>query len=428
AGDPSSLGLSATTIGLLAGGLVLALGAAATRMWMRRRLRQQEVDTRRAARQVALIREVAPLLQQSLDLADVLPAVAVQLSDHFGLTGVRLSAGSTSAGQVELFALGDAPRPTVPVLTPPDRLAAGESLTLALQRAGRSVALLHVVAGRTLGESDLQSLRTITELVTAAVVNASLFASQQEAVARLRELDVLKTVFLSTASHELRTPATAIGGFATLLTASWDRFDDERRREFADRIAANARSLNAVVQDLLDFSLLDRGGVSVVLEAVAAGPLVTGVVERLGPALPDHTVELSVGDAPEVAADVNALERVVTNLLTNAAKFSPAGSTISVAVQSRGGGAEITVSDQGPGVPIEERARVFTRFYRGSGDAVTRTRGVGIGLSVVAELVERMGGNVAIDDAPGGGARFRVSLVPAATMAEIPEVRGATTT
>src|SRR3546814_4770618 len=81
-------------------------------MWMRRRLRQQEVDTRRAARQVALIREVAPLLQQSLDLADVLPAVAVQLSDHFGLTGVRLSAGSTSAGQVELFALGDAPRPT----------------------------------------------------------------------------------------------------------------------------------------------------------------------------------------------------------------------------------------------------------------------------------------------------------------------------
>src|SRR3546814_4181368 len=96
------------------------------------------------------------------------------------------------------------------------------------------------------------------------------------------------------------------------------------------------------------------------------------------------------------------LERVVTNLLTNAAKFSPAGSTISVAGQSRGGGAEITVSDQGPGVPIEERARVFTRFYRGSGDAVTRTRGVGIGLSVVAEWVERTSGNVAIDAAPVG--------------------------
>src|SRR3546814_17059620 len=104
--------------------------------------------------------------------------------------------------------------------------------------------------------------------------------SQQESVARLRELHVLKTVFLSTAPHELRTPSTAIGGFATLLTASWDRFDDERRREFADRIAANARSLNAVVQDLLDFSLLDRGGVSVVLEAVAAGPLVTRSEEQ----------------------------------------------------------------------------------------------------------------------------------------------------
>ena len=109
------------------------------------------------------------------------------------------------------------------------------------------------------------------------------YASQQEALQRLRELDGLKTVFLGTASHELRTPATAIAGFASLLTASWDRFTEEQRRDFAERIAANARSLSAVVQDLLDFSLLDHG--TLVGGAPARRPRRPGAsrcVDRLG--------------------------------------------------------------------------------------------------------------------------------------------------
>src|SRR5690606_4666125 len=103
--------------------------------------------------------------------------------------------------------------------------------------------------------------------------------------------------------------------------------------------------------------------------------------------------------------------RVVTNLLTNAIKFSPVGSTITVGIHaSDQGGGVLTVSDQGPGVPVEDRQRIFTRFYRGSGDAVLQTRGVGIGLSVVSELIERVGGTVEIGDAPGGGAQFTVWL------------------
>jgi signal transduction histidine kinase len=226
------------------------------------------------------------------------------------------------------------------------------------------------------------------------------------------ELDALKTVFLGTASHELRTPATAISGFASLLTTSWERFDEDQRRDFVERIAANARSLSAVVQDLLDFSLLDRGTVSVTIEPVDLGDVVRSVVGRLAPMFTDHEITVTVEPAPEVAADANGLERIVTNLLTNAVKFSPTGTTVSVAVGPADGGygAEVSVSDEGPGIPPEEREQVFTRFYRGTGEAVIQTRGVGIGLSVVAELVARLRGEVQIDDAPGGGARFTVRL------------------
>lgn len=425
--DVAGGGGSATpwVLGIL--GAVAAAAAAALVVVARARHRalQEVADAREA--QVRLIGDVAPLVQQSLELAEVLPSVAVQLSDHFGLAGVGLSTGSSRAGQVELFSLGTAPDPaTKPVLAPPGHLAGGETLRLALQRGGRSVALLHVVAGRPLERAELESLQALSELVTAALVNASLYASQQTAMARLRDLDALKTVFLSTASHELRTPATAIAGFAGLLTSSWDRFTEEQRQDFVERIGSNAQSLSTVVQDLLDFSLLDRGSPELALVRVDLSAVVDAVLDRLGPSFSEHEIEREIEPAVAVHGDRNGLERITTNLLANAVKFSPGASTIRVAVRAEAGEAVLEVSDQGPGVPVDERDRVFARFYRGAGDAVLQTRGVGIGLSVVAELVERMHGVVSIDDAPGGGARFTVAL-PAASAALAEEVADATT-
>jgi len=417
AGSPGGVGYSAPTVALAVGGVLGALAAATAVLAGAARFRSLRSEAGRRRAQVRLIGDVAPLVQQSLELSDVLPAVAVQLSDHFGLAGVALSTGTGRASQTELFSIGEAPAATSPaVLRPPRHLPAGETLTLALQRGGRSVALLQIVAGRSLDGTELESLRALTELVTAAMVNASLFASQQEAMHRLRELDGLKTVFLGTASHELRTPATAIAGFASLLASRWDQFPEEQRRDFAARIAANARSLSAVVQDLLDFSLFDRGNMAVSLEPVDLGALATSVVHRLEPVFTDHEIVCATTPASPVAGDSNGLERVVTNLLTNAVKFSPLGSTISVSVAASDGGAVLVVSDQGPGVPVDEREQVFTRFYRGAGEVVVQTRGVGIGLSVVAEFVARMRGEVTVDDAPGGGARFTVRL-PAFTAA-----------
>ncbi len=418
AGRVSSVPVSGLAVLIAIAGLLAGAGVAARILVVRRRLRVQGDDLARGEEQAQLIAEVAPIVQQSLDLADVLPAIAVQLRDHFGLAGIHLAAGTGSASEVEVFGLGARTDPgVVPALTPPSTVRPGESLSLALQRGGRSLARLDLVAARALAEEELRSLRVLSELVTAAVVNANLYAAQQDAVRRLRDLDALKTVFLSTASHELRTPATAIGGFASLLEQRWDAFPEERRQEMVGRIAANARSLGAVVEDLLDFSLLDRREQPLPTTPTDLGSLARGVVDRLATLFADHELAVEVHATEAVVGEQNALERVVTNLLTNAAKFSPEGTTIRVAVEPAPGGARLVVSDQGPGVPEEDRARIFTRFYRGSGEAVVQTRGVGIGLSVVMELVERLGGTIGVGDADGGGARFEVWL-PAFTQGD----------
>ncbi|MFZ6004433.1 MAG: ATP-binding protein [Actinomycetota bacterium] len=431
AGDASGVGVRAPVITLVAIAALLAAASAAAVLHAARRMRAHREEAADRGAQVRLIGEVAPLVQQSLELADVLPAVAVQLSDHFGLAGVGLSTVSSAAGQVELFGIGEPPAEgTKSVLRPPEHLAAGETLSLALQRGGRSVALLQLVAGRDLDAAELQSLRALSELVTAAVVNAALYASQQDNLRRLRDLDALKTVFLGTASHELRTPVTAISGFSTLLSESWERFDEDQRRNFVERISANARSLSAVVQDLLDFSILDRGTLTVTIEPIDLAAVVEAVVTRLGAMFSEHSVVFSAEPAPMVDADVNGIERIVTNLLTNAVKFSPSGTTVTVTVgpAQDGYGAQVVVSDEGPGIPPEERHQVFTRFFRGSSDAVAQTRGVGIGLSVVAELIARLRGDVLVDEAPGGGARFTVRFLRSSTTSMSKEVAHAPTT
>jgi signal transduction histidine kinase len=106
---------------------------------------------------------------------------------------------------------------------------------------------------------------------------------------------------------------------------------------------------------------------------------------------------------------LQAVERVVSNLVGNAAKYSPAGTTIRVSVRERRGRAELAVDDEGPGVPQAEREQVFTRFFRGRGDSVTATRGAGLGLAIVTEFAATMNGQVSVTSAAGGGARFVVT-------------------
>ena len=401
-GRNGAVGFAAAALLLAVGVLVLSVRAG------RARARAESLGQDRY-RELDLITSLGPVVQESMDLGRILPTIGVHLRQELGLAGVAVAVPGEDGALRDVFALGavdDGP----PSFELPVEVPAGNTVALSLTRGGRSAGVLRIRAGRSLTQRDLEPVRAAAELITAAIVNAQLFEQQDEAMRRLRDLDELKTVFLGTASHELRTPVTAIAGFATLLDQGWDDFTAEQRRLFAGRIAANANALESLVQDLLDFARLERGKLVVSVQAVDLCEMVREVLDRLALLFSTHTIETDLHETGPVLVDRNGIERIVTNLTANAVKYSPPGTTVTVRVAPAPGGAELIVDDEGPGVPEAEHSRIFSRFFRGAGEAVIRTKGTGIGLAVVKEFVDEMGGEVSVSQSPGGGARFRVML------------------
>jgi signal transduction histidine kinase len=211
------------------------------------------------------------------------------------------------------------------------------------------------------------------------------------------------------ASHELRTPATAISGLATLLASRWD--DSPRTTDAPSRAGSPPTPMRSTrsCRTCSTSPAWSEATSELALEPVDLSDASTGPV-RLDGVWGSHGVSRDIEAGVEVLGDVNAIERIVTNLVSNAVKFSPADADVHGRVERRDGRARLLVDDAGPGVPEEEREKIFVRFFRGAGDAVVRTRGVGIGLSVVQDFVAQMGGSVHVEDSPSGGARFVVEL------------------
>ena len=288
-------------------------------------------------------------------------------------------------------------------------------MSLRLSKGGRTVADLRVVAGRHLDRHDVRTLVAAGEVLTSVLSNAEAFAQQQDLVQRMRALDELKSVFLATASHELRTPVATIAGYASLLHDNWETLRPEHARPIVERVDTAAQRLTRMVEDLLDFSRLERGqDLGAEDSVVDLGEVVGEVLDDYPDLAPDHRLAYRPTLGLLVSGSRQATERVVTNLVGNAAKYSPAGSQIRILVQEADGCAELVVEDDGPGIPAAERAQVFSRFYRGRGDEVTRTRGTGLGLAIVTEFAASMGGQVRVSTGEHGGARFVVAFPVAA--------------
>ena len=232
----------------------------------------------------------------------------------------------------------------------------------------------------------------------------------EKAIARLHEADRLKTVFLATVSHELRTPLTSIAGFTSLLLHHADTIAEGDRQEMLERIDRNAKVLLGLIEDLLELSTIVRGSPRLALETLDVPEVVAAVLEQVAAGVEGHEVRVDIPPGTTVVADQRAFQRILVNVVTNAVQYAPAGTTITVSASTGGGRATVLVDDEGPSVPEAERELVFERFFRGSGPAVVTTHGAGIGLSVVRLLAEAMDGSASVHDAPGGGARFAVSL------------------
>jgi signal transduction histidine kinase len=239
--------------------------------------------------------------------------------------------------------------------------------------------------------------------------------ARREALARerLEELDVMKTDFIAITSHELRTPLSSIRGFVDTLRRRRHSLPDEQIDEFLAIVQLQGERLARLVEDLLTVSRLEAGVLTLSPQTTDVGSLLHDVVRGLG----DDAKRIDWHAEPDmrpIVVDPQRLSQVLTNLLTNALKFSPATRRIVVrADPTPFGGVAITVADQGGGIPPDQIDRIFERFHQAQHVQRREAEGVGLGLYITKELAERMGGEIHVTSVVGEGSTFRVTL-PAA--------------
>jgi signal transduction histidine kinase len=226
-----------------------------------------------------------------------------------------------------------------------------------------------------------------------------------------RAVEQMKSDFVSTVSHELRTPLTSIYGFAETLLRTDIQFGEEERRTFLGYIASESERLTRIVDALLNVARLDTGDLQVSLEPTDVGAVIADAVSTVEAAQTNgHRFELEVEDALRAQADPDKLRQVLDQLMENAVKFSPNGGLVRVEARRRPDRVEISVADEGVGIPPSQRERIFSKFYRAGEN---QGGGTGLGLFIAQGLVSAMGGRIWVDSEEGRGSRFTFEL-PAA--------------
>jgi two-component system sensor histidine kinase KdpD len=274
---------------------------------------------------------------------------------------------------------------------------AGDSLSLALR-------------GRSLPASDRRVLGAFASYAAAALDQQRL-AAEAQAAKPIAAADRMRTALLAAVSHDLRTPLASAKAAVTSLRSRDVTWAAEDREELLATADESLDRLTHLVDNLLDMSRLQAGALSLFPRPVGLDEIVSQALDNLDPAARRITVDIPVS-LPEINVDPAILERVVVNLTENALRYSPAGQPPLLTASSLGDRVELRVVDRGPGIPEQDKDKMFVPFQR-LGDT-DNTTGVGLGLALSRGLTEAMGGTLTAEDTPGGGLTMTVS-VPAAT-------------
>lgn len=286
------------------------------------------------------------------------------------------------------------------------------------RRAG-AVVLATSSAGALPGER-LEVLQSLARYLAGAIDGAVLLEAaearadrEQEINEELLRLDKAKNDFVSMVAHEFRTPLTGIQGFSEIIR-DYD-ISPAEIREYANDINADARRLARMINAQLDLDRLNSGKLELRRESIDLNHLVRDLVEYLAAISPENPLTISLEpDLPFVYGDRDRLIQVVSNLVNNAVKFSPPGSTVDVFTRRDDGGLRLTVQDRGVGIPAADIERIFQPYTRIETPDLGSVSGTGLGLPIVRLIVELHGGTVEVESDIGRGSQFHVTLPSAA--------------
>ena len=265
-------------------------------------------------------------------------------------------------------------------------------------------------------EAFNRMLRNLTE---AQMRNRDLIATLAKQVDQfgmlnlaLNESNRLKGDFLSTMSHELRTPLNSIIGFSEILVA--DDSLSAKQSRYAGNIMTSGRQLLVLINDILDLAKMESGKLRLRVDAVSPPDLCEQAAAMFRPAAEQKGVELRVSAAPagpgDVQQDAGKLRQILSNLVSNAIKFTPEGGRVTVAAAAEAGTLTLSVADTGVGIAPAEQASIFDKFRQASNPLTREQGGTGLGLSIVRELCRLLGGDVALHSDLGRGSTFTVTL------------------
>lgn len=312
-----------------------------------------------------------------------------------------------------------------------DNRAISSALSLPLTIGDRVVGVLNVNRinhPEAFDDRHIEVLQVFAEHIAAVIDRAEVLerlgtrARQLEADnEKLADLNRMKDVFLSTASHELKTPLSSVIAYAELLDDHDGKLSREQSREFVGRLRAEANRLLGLIDDILDLSRLESGKMVLKSRRVDLGEIARGAVETTRPMAQKYGVELASEveeGLPALHLDEVKMRQVIVNLLVNAVKFSPRSGVVTVRIRRDAGHVRLEVHDQGPGIPPDSATHIFELFGQGPGEAEGRS-GLGIGLHLVKRLTELHGGHVGVNSRAGDGSTFWVRLpLPAALPGE----------
>jgi K+-sensing histidine kinase KdpD len=296
---------------------------------------------------------------------------------------------------------------------PSARMVTRSAICSPLLHSGQCTGALVMMSRREAGafsESDLRLLQAIADYLAIAIERARLAEDAEEARA-LREADRLKSQFISSVSHELRTPLTSIKGYSSSLLRRDAAWDDDTTTEFIRTIDEKADELRDLVDKLLQMARLEAGALKPQKEPVLMPRLAERVIQDVAARSKRHEFAVEFPETfPVVEADARLVDQVLSNLVENAAKYSPEGSKIVIRGELDEGRVIVGVSDQGGGIPAEYRDRVFERFYRVDDPLTRTTPGSGLGLSIARGHIEAHDGEMWLESTSGEGSTFYFTL------------------